>query len=72
MVYGKKKQPVESIAALKLAVELQPTYAKAHYRLAIAYYRDKQYALARQHCDKAVELGAVVDPELIERLKPHG
>lgn len=72
IAYRKKKRLDKAIAELERAVAIQPAYAKAHYQLAIVYYYDKQYAPALLHCNKAIELGADVDPKLLELLKPYG
>jgi Flp pilus assembly protein TadD len=48
----------ESIQALRRAVELQPDLAQAHYRLARAYQRTGQKALAAQELKKFAQLKA--------------
>ena len=72
IAYRKNKQLDKAIAEFQQAVAIHPAYAKAHYQLAIAYYYDKQYQQALIHCNKAIELGAAVDPKLLEMLKPYG
>jgi spermidine synthase len=72
IAYRKKKRLDKAIAELERAVAIHPAYAKAHYQLAIAYYYDKQYRQALLHCNMAIELGATVDPKLLEQLKPYG
>jgi hypothetical protein len=42
-----------------------------HYNLAIIYYEKQEFKLSAQHADQAGRLGIVVDPKLLERLKPH-
>jgi len=53
------------------ALNIDPDYAKAHYNLAIAYYKKGHYRKAVKHCDRAMALGAKIDPQLLELLKPH-
>jgi len=49
---------------LRRAVELDPSYADAHYNLAVFYLEEKPPAveLARRHYQKAVELGVEKNP----------
>ena len=49
---------------------IEPDYVKAHQNLAIAYVEKGDYQKAITHCDKAVALGADVQPRLLELLKP--
>jgi tetratricopeptide (TPR) repeat protein len=51
---------------LRRAVELDPSYADAHYNLAVFYLEEKPPAveLARRHYQKAIELGVEKDPEM--------
>jgi len=34
----------------------------------MAYFKEKQYALAVKHCDRALELGYKVNPRLLKDL----
>ena len=54
---------------LKKAIELSPEYANAHFNLAVLYATTKPpaFELARQHYDRATQLGAAPDDSL-ERL----
>lgn len=61
----------EAIAVYKKAIALDPYYAVTYNNLSAAYYYNKQYALAIENMDKAVELGYKVAPELLEALKPY-
>jgi tetratricopeptide (TPR) repeat protein len=61
----------ESIEASLKALEIEPAFPVAHNNLAVAYIEDKQYDKAVKHCDKAVELGYDVAPEVSEILKEH-
>lgn len=61
----------EAITEYKKAIEINPSYAKAHYNLTIAYYYKKEYSLAIEYCDRAIELGCKVPPELLEDLEPY-
>ena len=58
--------------SLLKAIQLDPDYQDAHFNLALIYI-DREVPslkLARQHYEKAVELGATPDQELEKRLKP--
>ncbi len=50
------------------ALLFNPTLADVHNNLGVAYYHNRQYDLAIQHCDRAKALGAGVG-WLEERLK---
>ena len=67
-IYGAQQE-------LRRAVELDPTYADAHYNLAAFYLQEKPPAieLAKRHYFKAVELGVEKDSsmeKLFKSLKP--
>jgi tetratricopeptide (TPR) repeat protein len=51
---------------LRRAVELDPSYADAHYNLAVFYLEEKPPAieLARRHYTRAIELGVEKNPEM--------
>jgi tetratricopeptide (TPR) repeat protein len=53
------------------ALEIDPSFAVAHNNLAIAYLEKEDYAMARQHCEKARSLGYEVAPEIITELENH-
>ena len=63
----------EAITEYKRAIEINPKYAQAHinFNLAITYYYKKEYSLAIKHCDRAIELGWEVSPELLDNLEPY-
>lgn len=65
---GKMKPAIQ---ALKKSVEMEPVLGLAHNNLAVAYFYDKNYDLALEHCDKAIEYGYKVDPKLLELLSAH-
>jgi tetratricopeptide (TPR) repeat protein len=54
-----------SLQALKLDEKL----TLAHMNLAVAYYYTQQYRLALKHCDRAIQLGATVEPDFLKLLK---
>lgn len=58
-IYGAEQE-------LRRAVELDPSYADAHYNLAVFYLQEKPPAteLAKRHYFKAVELGVEKDPSM--------
>lgn len=51
---------------LRRAVELDPSYADAHYNLAVFYLEEKPPAieLSRRHYQKAIELGVEKNPQM--------
>ncbi len=67
--YGIKGMINESITEYKRVVAINPDLAEAHHDLALTYYLVKEYDLAMQHCDKAIELGFKVHPEFLKELK---
>ncbi len=52
-------------------IDLEPNFAIAHNNLAIAYLEKEEYDLATDHCDKAVELGYEVAPEILKEIESH-
>jgi tetratricopeptide (TPR) repeat protein len=69
-VYCALGQTRKAISLLTRALEINSKSGVAHNNIALAYYYQKQYYLAIQHCDKAMELGYQVTPQLLELLKP--
>ncbi len=61
----------ESIQANLKALKLEPDFAVAHNNLAIGYLEKKEYAKAIEHCDKAVQVGYVVAPEILNEINDH-
>jgi tetratricopeptide (TPR) repeat protein len=61
----------ESIETNRKVVEQEPNFAVSHNNLAIAYMENGEFALAIEHCDKAVSLGYVVAPEILNELAAH-
>jgi Tfp pilus assembly protein PilF len=55
-------------ATLK-AVALDPKMAEAHYALAFAYYKLKDYDSADKYMKTAEQLGAKIDPDLLRAIK---
>jgi tetratricopeptide (TPR) repeat protein len=53
------------------ALEVEPTFAVAHNNLAISYLEKGERDLAIEHCDKAVDFGYRVAPEIIKELEPY-
>ena len=58
-------------AELQRAIELNPKYSNAHFNLALMYLdrNPPSVALAKQHYDKAIALGAEKDDAVEEKLK---
>ena len=61
----------ESIDANLNALKIEESFAVAHNNLAIAYLEKKHYEMAVQHCDKAVELGYNVAPEILKEIEKY-
>jgi superkiller protein 3 len=70
-VFRQQKKMEEAIASFQKALEINPKYAAAHYALGVIYYEKQEVKLAIEHFDQAEKLGMVVDPKLLERLKPY-
>ena len=69
--YFQKGMVDEAIVEIKKAVSLDPNNADAHYNLSYVYYDLGKYALAIKHCDQAMDLGRLVEPEYLEKLRQH-
>ena len=67
--YGKQGRLDEAIDAFQEALELRPEVGGAHYHLASLYATRHQPRLARQHFQKAKELGVDVPDEVFEELQ---
>ena len=67
---GKKGWYSGAEEEMRKALELDPSYAEAHYNLALFYLQREPPAieLARRHYYKSVELGAPKDSEIEKRL----
>ncbi|MDY6793578.1 MAG: tetratricopeptide repeat protein [Thermodesulfobacteriota bacterium] len=61
----------ESIEANMKALKLEEGFAVAHNNLTVAYLEKEHYAMAVQHCDKAVELGYEVAPEILKEIEKY-
>jgi len=61
----------EAIAANQKALKLSPDFAPSHNNLAIAYLEKGEYALAVEHCDKAINLGYDVAPQIRQEIEGH-
>ncbi len=66
--YGQKNLSAEAIAAFNKAVELDPTNASAYYNLAVAYFNNRDFAAAKNFCEKARQLGYSVPESFGEQL----
>jgi Tfp pilus assembly protein PilF len=49
-------QPAEAVAALKRSVAAQPLFCVGHYRLGLAYEKQRQFAAARQAYSRALAI----------------
>lgn len=61
----------DSIETNLRVIKLQPEFAIAHNNLAIAFLEKKDYHQAKLHCDKAIELGYEVAPEIKQEVDAH-
>jgi hypothetical protein len=50
---------------------MEPSFSVAHNNLAIAYLENGEYEMAVEHCDKAVELGYEVAPEILKEIEQY-
>lgn len=68
---SQKGWPEAALKEMETAVALDPNYADAHFNLAVIHVsaRPPRKEAARQHYDKAIELGAPPDATLKEMLK---
>jgi len=71
VLYASRGMTQEATDILEMALIIDPTYFPIHFNLATIYYNAGRFDLAIEHCDKAIELGAQVDPGFLELLKPH-
>jgi tetratricopeptide (TPR) repeat protein len=71
LAYYNKGMLDEAIAEYQAALAINPDLGQAHYNLSVAYYYKENYRLAIAHCDKAVERGVSVYPQLLELLRPY-
>ena len=67
--YLMKGMITECIETNRKVLKLEPNFAVAHNNLAIAYLENGEYELAITHCDKAIELGYDVAPEILKEVE---
>ncbi|MCJ7728327.1 MAG: tetratricopeptide repeat protein [Sedimentisphaerales bacterium] len=67
--YSNKGDYANAVKAHLKAVELNPQMADAHYALAFAYYKLKDYDSAARHIKTAVQLGAIINPDLLSSIE---
>ena len=61
----------ESIEANLKALRIEPMFSVAHNNLAIGYLEKGEHSKAIEHCDKAVELGFEVAPQILKEIDNH-
>jgi len=61
----------DAVSAYKKAIEINPDYAGAYFNLFLFYFREKQYNLAIECCDKAIGRGFKIPPEFLKALEPY-
>ena len=69
--YYQKGMVDEAIDEIKKGLSLDPNNADYHYNLSNIYYGIDKYALAIKHCDQAMDLGRLVEPKYLEKLRPY-
>ncbi|MBC8393249.1 MAG: tetratricopeptide repeat protein [Deltaproteobacteria bacterium] len=52
-------------------LQLDSSFAIAHNNLAIAYLEKGEVEMASDHCDRAIELGYDVAPEILKEIEEH-
>lgn len=62
-------QPDAAIEACLSALKVQPDFAVAHNNIAIAYLEKGDRAKAKQHIQRAMDLGYEVAPAILQELK---
>ncbi|MFH1867420.1 MAG: tetratricopeptide repeat protein [Candidatus Omnitrophota bacterium] len=71
MLHYKEKRYNDAARFFKKAIDIDPDYPIAYYNMSLAYYAGEQYELSIESCDKAIELGLKVDPNLLKLLEPY-
>ena len=71
LVYRQKGMLDDAITAIDRAITIDPVNGEAHLGLAVTYYTRKQYTLAIEHCNKAIQLGYQVPLWFLEKLNIH-
>jgi Tfp pilus assembly protein PilF len=69
MVYAKKGMLDEGMQALETALRIDPKYGIAHVNMAVVYHKKGDNKKAIEHCEKAIDLGTHVPPQLLSLLK---
>ena len=57
LAYYALKMHDKALEEYKKVVALNPSFAEAHYKLGLIYYEKKNYSLAKNHMEKARQLG---------------
>jgi tetratricopeptide (TPR) repeat protein len=71
IAYLKKGMLEDGLYEFKRALDIQPDYGKGHCSLGILYLKKGDYKKAAEHCNKAVELGTEVPPQILATIKRH-
>ncbi len=66
-----KGEDDRAVKAARKGLELSPDSALGHNNLAVALYFKGNYADAKNHLDKAKELGYSVDPNFVSSLQEN-
>ena len=67
--FGKEGNYEEAFAAFYKAIELDPSYAKPHYGLAVCYYATGHYTRANEHANRAEAMGFKIPRRFRRALK---
>lgn len=68
-LYFKLGDKEKALEMYKEAIRIDPYDAQTHYALAILYYHLRRYSLAKEHCQKALELGQEIELRFIKALQ---
>lgn len=69
LLYGQQGNFHHAISDLNKAIEIKPQDADMYYNRGFAYYQLKDYTNASHDFHHAQELGAVIDPALLQEMK---
>ncbi|GEM_PF-1983140 len=69
VLYYDAHMPEKAQQYWKEAIQLEPTMADAHHNLCFLYYEEGKYEQAWKHCEKAMEFGAKVPPDLMREVR---
>lgn len=71
IVYSARGERQEAISTFKKAIEIEPNDGTSYANLAVEYYYEQNYDLAARYSDRAIGLGAKVNPEFLRLLSRY-